>query len=274
MNLMCRVLKVSRSGYYAWTRRPESRRATRRKQLVGIIRQAHADSRLLYGSPRVHATLLGSGQRCCLNTVARLMQENGLRAKSRRTFRVTTDSAHDLPVAENLLARNFAATAPNQKWAADITYVSTREGWLYLAAVVDLHSRQLVGWAMMDRMTAALPLQALQMAIQHRQPPAGLIHHSDRGSQYASHAYRDVLNTHGFVASMSRKGDCYDNAVMESFFATLKKELIHQRDFQTRTEATNAIFEYVEVYYNRQRKHSTLGFVSPADYELAAVSVS
>jgi len=271
---MCPLLQVSRSGYYVWAKRPESPRAKRRQHLTGVIRQAHADSRLLYGSPRVHATVVAAGERCCLNTVARLMRENQLRARTKRKFKITTDSAHDLPVAENLLDRNFAAAAPNGKWVADITYVGTREGWLYLAAIEDLYSRRVVGWAMKERMTADLVITAMKMALTGRRPEPGLIHHSDRGSQYASHAFQDLLKAHGIVSSMSRKGDCYDNAVMESFFGTLKKELISLSDFQTRAEAQNAIFEYIEVYYNRQRKHSSLGYVSPVEYEQTTVNVS
>lgn len=267
VKVMCRVLEVSRSGYYAWRKRPASSRTQRRTRLAVAIRVAHAQSRHLYGSPRIHADLVARGERCCVNTVARVMRQEGLRGKRRRKFRLTTDSSHGLPVAENLLGRDFTAAVPNQKWVADITYIPTGEGWLYLATELDLHSRRLVGWAMSDRMTTQLVIDALHMAIERRQPPAGLIHHSDRGGQYASHAFGRVLAAHRMRASMSRKADVYDNAVMESCFGTLKKELIHDARFATRAEARQAIFEYIEVYYNRQRRHSTLGYRSPVEYE-------
>jgi transposase InsO family protein len=270
---MCRVLQVSRSGYYAWRTCPESPRTQRRTQLTVAIRAAHAESRRLYGSPRVHAALVASGERCCVNTVAQVMREEGLQARRRRKFRVTTNSSHGLPVAENLLGRDFTAAGPNQKWVADITYIPTGEGWLYLATELDLHSRRLVGWAMSDRMTTQLVIDALQMAIKGRHPPAGLVHHSDRGGQYASHAFRQMLTAHHMRASMSRKADVYDNAVMESCFGTLKKELIHQACYATRSEARQSIFEYIEVYYNRQRRHSTLDYRSPAEYEQIPAAV-
>jgi len=270
---MCRVLEVSRSGYYAWRKRPESLGAQRRTRLLVAIRAAHAQGRRHYGSPRVHAALATGGERCCVNTVARLMREDGLRVKARRKFRVTTDSSHHLPVAENLLGRDFTAAAPNQKWVADITYIPTGEGWLYLASVLDLHARRLVGWAMSERMKADLVIGALGMAIEQRRPPAGLIHHSDRGGQYASHAFREMLAAHGLRASMSRKGDVYDNAAMESCFGTLKKELVNDAHYATRAEAKQSIFEYIEVFYNRQRLHSTLDYRSPVEYEQAVAVV-
>jgi transposase InsO family protein len=242
--------------------------------LIQAIRTAHTQSRRLYGSPRVHAAVVASGEPCCVNTVARLMRAEGLRAKIRRKFRVTTDSSHSLPVAANLLSRDFNASAPNQKWVADITYIPTGEGWLYLATELDLHSRRLVGWSMSERMTADLVIAALHMAIEQRRPSAGLIHHSDRGSQYASHAFRQLLDAHQMLASMSRKADVYDNAVMESCFGTLKKELVHAANYPTRAEARQAIFEYIEVFYNRQRRHSTLDYRSPAEYEVALAGVS
>lgn len=270
---MSGLLKTSRSGYYAWRDRPESARVQRRRRLLGVIRQAHADSRQLYGSPRVHAAMVAAGHRCCVNTVAAIMHAAGLRARTKRKYKATTNSAHDLPVAENLLGRDFHRDQPNQAWVGDITYIWTREGWLYLAAIQDLHSRRVIGWDMSDRMTADLVVRATTMAIQQRNPPAGLIHHSDRGGQYCSHAMRDLLAAHGIRASMSRKADCYDNAVAESFFATLKKELISFADYATRAEAKGAIFEYIEVFYNRRRRHSTLGYVSPVEYEQAATSI-
>lgn len=270
---MCRVLQVSRSGYYAWQSRAESPRAERRTRLLVAIRAAHAQGRKLYGSPRVHAVLVASGERVCVNTVARLMRSEHLQAKTRRKFRVTTDSSHGLPVAPNLLNRDFTAAAANRKWVADITYIPTGEGWMYLATVLDLHSRRLVGWAMSERMKAELVIAALTMAIEMRQPSAGLIHHSDRGSPYASHAFRSVLAAHRMHASMSRKGDVYDNAAMESCFGTIKTELVHLASYATRAAARQAIFEYIEVFYNRQRPHSTLGYQSPANYEAALAGV-
>jgi transposase InsO family protein len=270
---MGHVLQVSRSGYYAWRKRPASARAQRQTRLRVAIRAVHAESQRRYGSPRIQVVLAARGEPCAVNTVARFMREEGLRARRRRTFRVTTDSRHGLPVAENLLGRDFHAAAPNQKWVADITYIPTAEGWLYLAVELDLYSRQIVGWAMSDRMTSALVIAALRTAIEQRHPPAGLIHHSDRGSQYASDAFREMLLAHHMQPSMSRRGDVYDNAVMESCFGTLKKELIHEANFATRAKAKEAIFEYIEVFYNRQRRHSTLDYRSPAEYEqnLAAV---
>jgi transposase InsO family protein len=268
------VLKVSRSGYYAWRKRPVSPQAQRRMRLIHAIRTAHAQSRRCYGSPRVHAAVVAGGERCCVNTVARLMRAEKLCAKTRRKFRVTTDSSHALPIAPNLLGRDFTAAAPNRKWVADITFIPTGEGWLYLATVLDLYSRRLVGWSMSERMTADLVIAALRMAIESRRPPCGLIHHSDRGSQYASHAFRQLLAEHRILASMSRKADVYDNAVMESCFGSFKKELVHEANYATRAEARQSVFEYIEVFYNRQRRHSTLAYRSPADYELAVTGVS
>lgn len=267
LGLLCRVLGVSRSGFSAWRSRPEGPRAQRRRQLRDAIRTAYAASRQRYGSPRVHAELAAGGHGCSVNTVARLMQAEGLRVKPRRRFHVTTDSSHDLPVAANLLGRDFTAAAPNRKWVADITYVPTDAGWLYLAVELDLFSRRLVGWAMAERITAQLTIDALVMALERRQPPAGLIHHSDRGGQYAAQDFRAVLAAHALRRSMSGKGDVYDNAAMESCFASLKKELIHAAHYATRAEARTAIFEYIEVFYNGQRRHSTLGYVSPTEYE-------
>jgi transposase InsO family protein len=242
-------------------------------RLLVAIRAAHTQSRESYGSPRVHAVLISGGEPVCVNTVARLMRNEHLQARTRRKFRVTTDSSHGLPVAPNLLNRDFTASAPNRKWVADITFIPTGEGWMYLAAVLDLHSRRLVGWAMSERMKADLVIAALVMAIETRRPPAGLIHHSDRGSQYASQAFRSVLAAHRMQASMSRKGDVYDNAAMESCFGTIKTELVHKASYATRAAARQAIFEYIEVFYNRQRLHSTLGYRSPALFEQALTGV-
>ena len=266
--VMCRVLDVSRSGFYAWRRRPVSAREREDVALGAQIAAVHSESRGTYGVPRVHATLKAQGRAVGRKRVGRLMRVQGLKGRRKRRFRVTTDSRHSNPVAANVLERRFATSAPDTAWVGDITYVWTREGWLYLAALIDLFSRRVVGWAMSDRMTEQLAIDALQMALRARRPASGMVHHSDRGSQYCSHAYRRVLASWGAVCSMSRKGDCWDNAVAESFFATLKTELIHHADYETRAEARSEIFEYIEVFYNRHRRHSTLGFVSPAEYEM------
>ena len=266
---MCRVLTVSTSGYYAWRERPQSQRAQDNLELVDRIKEIHAASRETYGSPRVHAELVqGQGIHCNKKRVERLMRIHDIRGRQRRRRRVkTTDSNHSLPVAPNLLDRQFEADAPNRKWVADITYVPTAQGWLYLAVVLDLFSRRVIGWSMADTMCTLLVKDALEMAISLRHPQAGLLHHSDRGSQYASAEYQAVLQTDQAVPSMSRAGNCYDNAAMESFFGTLKCELIHDRHYRTRAEARQDIFEYIEVFYNRQRRHSSLGFLSPVAYE-------
>jgi len=265
---MCRVLGVSASAYYAWRVRPESRRVREDRRLLVEIRAIHWAKREVYGSPRVHAELKARGMRLGEKRVARLMRAGGIRAKQKRKFKATTDSRHSHPVAPNLLARDFEASAPNQKWVADITYIPTREGWLYLAAILDLHSRYVVGWSMDGRMNRRLVLDALHMAVGRRRPGPGLLHHSDRGSQYACGDYQEALTAHGMLCSMSRKGDCWDNAPMESFFHTFKTELIHHRDYQTRWEAKADIFEYIEVFYNRGRRHSALRFIAPAEYEM------
>jgi putative transposase len=267
--LMCATLDVSTAGYYAWRQRPVSPSQQRRDSLLVEIRAVHVEFKGRYGSPRIHAELVARGRDCSVNTVAKLMHDNDIRAKTARKFRHTTDSNHDLPVADNLLDRNFDPTLPNESWVADITYIPTREGWLYLAAVEDLYSRMVVGWSMAEHMESRLVVDALEMAIQRRLPGEELLAHSDRGSQYASDHYQSLLLKHGIECSMSRHGDCWDNAPMESFFASLKKELVHDADFATRAEARAAIFEYIEVFYNVQRRHSTLGYVSPVDYELS-----
>jgi putative transposase len=265
---LCETLEVSPSAYYAWRQAPRSLQQQRRHVLVVEIRAVHAEFKACYGSPRIHEELVARGHDCCVNTVAKLMREAGIAAKTARKFRcVTTDSNHDLPVAENLLDRQFDPSAANEVWLADITYIPTREGWLYLAAVEDLYSRRVVGWAMTEHMESRLVVDALEMAIQRRLPDEGLLAHSDRGSQYASEHYQQLLAKHGIVCSMSRRADCWDNAPMESFFASLKKELIHDADFATRAQARAAIFEYIEVFYNTKRRHSSLGYMSPAEYE-------
>jgi len=268
---MCDVLEVSPAGYYAWRARPESRRAVANRDLVDDIKRVHRDTSGRYGSPRIHAELRAQGRGVSRGRIERLMRRHGIRAIMARPRRVrTTDSRHDLPIAPNLLNRNFGADAPNRIWLADITYIETDQGWLYLATVMDLYSRRIVGWAMADHLRADLPLAALRMAISVQRPGAGLIHHSDRGVQYASADYCKVLQSAGFQASMSRKADCYDNAPMESFFHTLKTELVHHRHYATRAEAKRDIFAYIEGFYNRTRRHSAIGYISPIEMELKA----
>jgi putative transposase len=265
--LMCEALDVSPQGFYAWRQRPTSAQQQRRDALLVQIRAVHAEVKQCYGSPRMARELQAKGVPCCVNTVARLMHDNDIRSKTARKFRSTTDSNHPLPVAENVLDRQFAASGPNEKWVADITYIPTREGWLYLAVVEDLYSRMVVGWSMADHMQSRLVVDALAMAVQRRLPEEGLLAHSDRGSQYASDHYQRLLGAHGIECSMSGVGQCWDNAPMESFFASLKKELVHHEDYQSRAEARTSIVEYIEVFYNPKRRHSSLGYVSPAEYE-------
>jgi len=268
VTLCCVILEVSRSGYYAWKDRPQSATAGRREILEQKIRSVHLENRQVYGSPRIYKALVKAGEKVCENTVADIMMERGIAAKSKKKFvPVTTDSSHDQPVAENLLDRQFTAALPNRKWVVDITYIFTAEGWLYLAGVLDLCSRKIVGWAMADHMKTDLVSDALTMAIIHRHPGEGLLHHSDRGVQYASEDYRKLLKTHGIQPSMSGKGDCWDNACCESFWATLKTEEVYLNHYATRQQARQAIFEYIEVFYNRKRLHSSLGYVSPEAFE-------
>jgi transposase InsO family protein len=264
VRLMCRVLKVSTSGYYAWRGRPESARAGSNRRLLCDIHRLHAEHHGRYGSPRVHAALRAEGGTASRGRIARLMRKHGIRALAGRRFRpCTTDSRHALPVAPNRLRQDFVATASNHVWLADITYIATGEGWLYLAAVLDLATRQIVGWAMRDHMRTELPLAALMMAAQRQHPPPGLVHHSDRGSQYAAEAYTNQLKSMKATASMSRTACCYDNAPMESFFHTLKVELVHQRRWPNREEARRDLFAYIEGYYNRRRIHSAIGYLTP-----------
>jgi transposase InsO family protein len=268
VEVLCEVLGVSRSGYYAWRDRPPSPTATRRERLVEQIHAAHPEARFVYGSPRVHRELAAQGVACCENTVAKLMREHGIRSKARRRFVPrTTDGRHDRPVAENVLAREFYPDQPDTVWATDITYIPTAEGWLYLAVVIDLCSRKVIGWATADHLRADLPVEALRMALTHRKPAGELLHHSDRGAQYASDAYQALLAAYGIEASMSRTGNCWDNAVVESFFSTLKRELVHHERYADHEEARRSLFEYIEVFYNRRRRHSTLGYRSPAEFE-------
>ena len=269
MLLLCRLLEVSRSGFYGWVR-SIGRRSARDESnaaLTAKIAEAHDRSRGTYGSPRIHEELWAGGCHVGRNRVARLMNEQGLRGCRPRPFRATTDSRHGEPIAPNLLERDFAPAGPDQVWASDITYIRTWEGWMYLAVVIDLWSRRVIGWSMADHMRTALVLDALEMAVGQRVPEPNLIHHSDRGSQYASGDYRGALKAHGILCSMSRKGDCWDNACVESFFATLKTELIHRRPWATMQEAKLAIHEFIGCFYNSQRTHSFLGYMAPAAFE-------
>jgi putative transposase len=267
IDFMCVQFGLSRSGFYAWKKRKPSLRTLSDAEVKAKIRDLHEKCRGTYGSPRMQAALKREGLNLSRKRVARLMREENLAARRKRSYRRTTDSKHAFPIADNVLARSFDVAAPNTVWATDITYIDTREGWLYLAAILDLHSRRVVGWAMSKNIDRQLCLDALLMALRARRPPPGLVHHSDRGSQYASTEYRKMLAANGIVCSMSRKGDCWDNAVAESFWSSLKTELVDRVVFLTRAAATAAIFEYIEVFYNRQRLHSHLGYCSPAEFE-------
>ena len=265
---MCDVLQVSRAGFYAWLGRPEAPQTVRRSALTEQIRQVHQASRATYGSPRVYHALKAQGVICSENTVAKLMREAGVHASTRRRFVVrTTDSNHGHAVAPNTLDRRFAPGQPDRTWVVDFTYIATGEGWLYLAVVLDLGSRRVVGWSMADHMRSTLVEAALSDAIGRRDPSGPLLHHSDRGTQYACDDYRQLLAKHGVEVSMSRRGNCHDNAVIESFFGTLKQELVHREVYATRSQARSSLFEYIEVFYNRQRLHSTLDYQSPMQYE-------
>jgi putative transposase len=268
VEVACDVLQVSRRGYYAWGGRPARPGEVRRGEVLDQIRRVHQESRQTYGSPRIHKALKAQGVSRGENTVAKLMKGHAIRSKASRPFVVkTTDSRHDRPVAENVLAREFYPDRPDQVGTADITSVPTAEGWLYLAVVLDLFSRRVVGWAMADHLRSELTCDALRMALGHRRPQGELLHHSDRGVQYASDASQGLLRDFGIEPSMSRKGNCWDNAVTESFFSTAKRELTHHESSSTREEARGSLFEYIEVFYNRQRLHSTLGYRSPVEYE-------
>ena len=269
---MCRVLDVSKAGFYAWRLRPASRTSRENAALVGKIRVLHEDSRKTYGAPRMHKALRNDGTHVGRNRVERLMRVNRILGKQKKRFRVTTNSKHPFPVADNLLDRKFVVSQPDRFWVSDITYIWTREGWLYLAVTIDLFSRKIVGWSMDSRMPWDLVARAFNMALESRKPAPGLMHHSDRGSQYACDDYQGLLKTSEAVCSMSRKGNCWDNAVAESFFHTLKTELVHHEDYHTRWEAKRSIFEYIEVFYNRRRLHSHLGYLSPEAYEKSAAA--
>lgn len=271
VSVMCCVLQVSRSGFFAWLKRPPSLRSKRQEELMEKIKKAYLENRELYGSPRLYRALLIDGVIVCRNTVAKLMRKEKIRAKNKRRFVPrTTDSRHEKPVAPNLLERDFTAAKVDCKWVGDITYIATAQGWLYVAAVMDLFSRKIIGWAMADHMQTDLVSDALKMAIEQRRPNESLLHHTDRGVQYASDEYQQLLSRYGIRGSMSGKGDCWDNAAMESFWATLKTELVYRNNYATREEAKLSIFEYVEGFYNRKRLHSSLGYVSPESFEAAA----
>jgi transposase InsO family protein len=267
VRMMCRVLSVSRSGYYAWDKRPETYRDKANAQLAVEIKDIFDDEKQRVGSPRITQRLRASGHKVSKNRVARLMRQQGWRAKGVKKFKATTNSRHNLPVAPNILRQDFEAEQPNQKWVSDLTYIWTNEGWLYLAVVLDLYSRLVVGWAMAERMTATLVCDALKMALWRRKNPTEVIVHSDRGVQYCSKEYQDLLDKYGLFCSMSKKGDCFDNAAMESWNGSLKVEAIHGEQLLTREEAKKHVFEYIEVYYNRRRLHSKLGYISPESFE-------
>ena len=266
---MCIVLKVSRSGYYGWMRKPESERKMENEEILDAIKEIRAKEpkKQVYGSPRMTKEMNEQGFSCGKNRVARIMHDSGIRAKTVKKFKQTTDSNHKLPIAPNLLGGDFTIDAPDKVYVTDITYIWTAEGWLYLAIVLDLFSRMVVGWAVSMRITSELVIEALNRAILMRRPEKGLIAHSDKGSQYASHDYRALLNMHGFRQSMSGKGNCYDNAVAESFFHTMKTEWVFFEKYLTRSQAKTSLFDYVETFYNRERRHSTLNYLSPWNYE-------
>lgn len=272
VNMMCRMLSVSRSGYYAWNHRPQSDRSQANKLLADDIKRIFDDEKERSGSPRITKLLQEEGKSVGRHRVARLMRNNNWRAKAAKKYKATTNSNHTLPVAPNLLNQNFKADAPDQKWVSDITYIWTDEGWLYLAVVLELYSRRVIGWAISERMTATLVCDALMMALWRHHMPKGVIVHSDRGSQYCSAAYQKLFKKHKLVCSMSKKGDCYDNAAMESWNHSFKVEAIHGERFLTRSAAKEQVFEYIEIYYNRKRLHSKLGYVSPEVFEAKKVA--
>jgi len=268
VTMMCQTFDVSRSGYYAWKSRPVSDTRQRAESLTAEIQEIHHKRKQVYGSPRVHQELLDRGYEACVNTVAKYMRNAGLRSKTKKKFIATTNSKHDRPVANNVLNREFASpTKPHQVWLSDITYIWTDQGWMYLAVVLDLFTRKVVGWSADKSMTSQLVVDAMQKAIDREQPSGNVMCHSDRGSQYASEAYQKLLKENGFTCSMSRKGNCWDNAPMESFFASLKKELIHHERYDSPVAARRSLFEYIEAFYNTIRKHSALDYQSPAQFQ-------
>jgi transposase InsO family protein len=264
---MCRVLRVSVSGFYDFSDRAPSPRKQHREKIAQAAARSHFESNRIYGYRKVWQDLEQEQIGCCAETVRRVLRELGLFSRRKRKFVVTTDSQHSQPVAENVLDRDFSASAPNQKWLTDITYISTQEGWLYLAAVQDIFSRKIVGWSMSERIDTELVKSALAMAVTQRSPEPGLLHHSDRGVQYASDGYQEMLADLGVICSMSGKGDCWDNAMMESFFGSMKTEWVYEKDYQSRQAAKEDLFKYIELFYNRQRRHASLGYVSPEDFE-------
>jgi putative transposase len=272
ISLMCRALSVSRTGYSSWRNREPSQRQQENQQLDVLVNELFHAEKCRAGAPRILRALRKQGVNAGKQRVANSLKNQGLVAKAGRKFKATTNSNHNLPVAPNLLEQNFSADVPNQKWVSDITYIETREGWLYLAVVLDLYSRLVVGWSMSERMNKALVIDALKMALWRRKMPRGVIVHSDRGSQYCSHSYQRLLKKHGLICSMSKKGDCYDNAAMESWNHSLKVESIHGQRFETRAEAMAEVFEYINIYYNRQRLHSSLGYLSPEAFEAQKVA--
>ena len=264
---MCKLLNVSRSGFHAWLKRPESRRKRENRALEAKIRVLHAASHGIYGAPRIHRDLTDDGIRCSKNRVARIMRNAGIRSRTKKKFKATTNSKHNFPVAPNLLNQKFNAIAPDHTWVGDITYVHTNEGWLYLAVLLDLFNRKVVGWSTSSRLTRQLAIDALQMALGRRNPGKNLMHHSDQGSQYASNDYQKILKEHHITCSMSRKGNCYDNAVAESFFGRLKSEWVNHNRYHSKSEATQSIFYYIEIFYNRKRRHSSINYATPHEYE-------
>ncbi len=268
IHFLCELLKVSRSGFYAWRKREPSNQQKNRREVLQEVQLIHSEISQDYGSPRVHSELTARGYYCCENTVARIMKEGGIKARSKRKFRIaTTDSKHDFPIAPNLLKQEFSADQPDSVWLTDITYISTRQGTTYLCTILDLYSRRIIGWQTSRSMHVQLVLDALQQAIDLRDPSPGLIVHSDRGSQFASLAFQTRLDKYGIVQSMSRKGNCYDNAPMESFFRSFKVEEVYWDDYHTHRDATQATCNYIERFYNRTRRHSSLGYISPIDFE-------
>jgi putative transposase len=270
---MCKVLNVSRSGFHTWLNRPESRRSLENRALEAKIRVLHSASHGIYGSPKIHQDLVDDGIRCGKNRVARIMRKAGIRSRTKKKFKATTNSRHNFPIAPNLLNQDFNVDAPDRTWVGDITYIHTNEGWLYLAVLLDLFNREVVGWSASSRMTRQLAIDALQMAFDRRDPGKGLLHHSDRGSQYASTDYQNILKEHGIICSMSRKGNCYDNAVAESFFGRLKTEWVNHNRYLNRSEAMRSLFYYIEIFYNRKRRHSSINYVTPQEYEAFSLAV-
>ena len=265
---MCKLLNVSCSGYHAWFKRPESHRKRENRALEAKIRVLHAASHGIYGAPRIHQDLIDDGIRCSKNRVARIMHKAGIRSRTKKKFKATTNSKHNFPVAPNILNRKFKVDTPDHTWVGDITYIPTIEGWLYLAVLLDLFNREVVGWSTSSRITRQLAIDAMQMALDRRNPGKGLLHHTDRGSQYASTDYQKILKEHDMICSMSRKGNCYDNAVAESFFGSLKSEWVNHNRYLSRSEATQSIFYYIEIFYNRKRRHSSIYYVTPQEYEI------